>query len=210
MTISNKTKKIILVRHGSLDEQYDGCYIGSTDLPLSSAGMREAEALGRFLKQLDIDCVYASPLLRARQTAEAVSLLLPDVPVIYEDLLRETDFGAWEKLTFAQICEQYPDMIEPWSRRDYEFTFPGGENVGDFYGRIRRIKQQLLDSASDNIAIVSHGGIILNLISDILDIGSHKAWSLKVDRGSVSTLSLFENGAGVLNSLNFKPIEYGF
>ena len=150
--------------------------------------------------------VYASPLLRARQTVE---IALPGAKVIYDDLLGETDFGAWEKLTFSQICEQYPDMIEPWNSRDSEFTFPGGENVGDFYGRISRIKQLLLDSESDNITIVSHGGIILNLISDILDIGQHRAWALRVDRGSVSTLSLFENGAGILNSLNFKPVEHG-
>ena len=203
---SNSSKKIILVRHGSLDKQYDGCYIGSTDLPLSNEGIREAEALGRFLKKSDIDCVYASPLLRARQTVEAAFSSLPEVPVIYDDLLRETDFGAWEKLTFAQICEQYPDMIGPWNNRNYEFTFPGGgENVGNFYDRIHRIKQLLLDSENINIAIISHGGIILNLISDILDIGQDKAWALKVDRGSVSTLSLFENGTGVLNLLNFKP-----
>ncbi len=202
----NSFKKLILVRHGSLDKQYDGCYIGSTDLPLSSAGIREAEALGQYLEKSDIDCVYASPLLRARQTVESALRSLPAVPVVYDDLLMETDFGAWEKLTFAQICEKYPDMIEPWNNRDCEFTFPGGgENVGNFYDRIRRIKQMLLDSKNDNIAIVSHGGIILNLISDILDIGKHKAWALKVDRGSVSTLSLFENGSGVLNLLNFKP-----
>jgi broad specificity phosphatase PhoE len=206
----NKAKKIILVRHGSLDEQYDGCYIGSSDLPLSSEGMMEAKALGRFLKQSDIGCVYASPLLRARQTAEVALRSLPEVPVIYDGLLREVDFGAWEKLTFAQICEQYPELIEPWSSRDGEFTFPGGEKVGDFYGRIRQVKRKILDSENDNIAIFSHGGVILNLISDILGIGLHKAWSLRVDRGSVSVLCLFENGAGVLNSLNFKPVKHGY
>ena len=114
----NSFKKLILVRHGSLDKQYDGCYIGSTDLPLSSAGIREAEALGQYLEKSDIDCVYASPLLRARQTVEAALRSLPAVPVVYDDLLMETDFGAWEKLTFAQICEKYPDMIEPWNNRD--------------------------------------------------------------------------------------------
>ena len=203
----NNAKRIILIRHGSLDKQYDGCYIGATDLPLSSEGIREAEALCRFLKTQDTGMVYASPLLRARQTVE---IALPDAKVIYDDLLRETDFGAWEKLTFAQICEQYPEMIEPWSRRDGEFTFPGGEKVGNFYSRISRIKQLLLDSKSESITVVSHGGIILNLISNILDIGQHRAWSLRVDRGAVSTLSLFETGNGVLNSLNFKPVEYGF
>ncbi len=206
----NKIKKIILIRHGSLDKQYDGCYIGSTDLPLSREGRREAEAMGRFLKQQDIDCVYSSPLLRARQTVEAAFRLLTQIPVIYDELLREIDFGAWETLTFAQICERNPELIEQWNSRDGKFTFPGGENVGDFYDRVRRVKQKLLDSADNNIAIVSHGGILSNLISDVLDIGPHKSLSLKMDRGSVSTLSLFENGIGVLNSLNYKPIEYGF
>jgi broad specificity phosphatase PhoE len=198
-------KTLILVRHGSLDEQYDGCYIGSSDLPLSREGIREAEALGSFLKTRDIDSIYASPLLRSRQTVEKVSLALPETPVVYEDLLREIDFGAWEGLTFAQICKHDPDGAGRWAGHDDEFTFPGGEILGNFHDRIRRIKQMLLDSEHENILLVSHGGVILNLICNILDIGSRKALSLKVDRGSLSTLSLFPNGLGILNSLNFKP-----
>ena len=200
-------KTLVLVRHGSLDEQYDGCYIGSSDLPLSCEGIREAEALGSFLKSRDIDSIYASPLLRARQTVEKVSPALPDIPLVYEDLLREIDFGAWEGLTFAQICKNDPEGAGRWADYDDEFTFPGGETLGNFHDRIRRIKQMLLDSEHENILLVSHGGVILNLICNILDIGSRKALSMKVDRGSVSTLSLFPNGLGILNSLNFKPVS---
>lgn len=166
--------------------------------------MREAEALGSFLKAWNIDIIYASPLLRARQTVEQVSLALPEGPVVYEDLLREIDFGAWEGLTFAQICKHDPEGAVRWAGHDDQFTFPGGETLGNFHDRIRRIKQMLLDSEHENILLVSHGGVILNLICNILDIGSRNALSLKVDRGSVSTLSLFQNGLGILNSLNFK------
>ena len=202
-------KNLILVRHGSLDQQYDGCYIGSSDLPLSREGMSEAEALGSLLKTWDIDFLYASPLLRARQTVEQMSLALPEVPVIYENLLREIDFGAWEGLTFSQILKNDPDEAGRWAAHEDAFAFPGGETLGNFHDRIRRIKQMLLASEYENILLVSHGGVILNLICNILDIGSRNALSLKVDRGSVSTLSLFQNGLGVLNSLNFKPPASG-
>ena len=199
-------KNIILVRHGSLASEHDGCYIGSSDLPLSSKGTREAKSLANLLVTFDeIGCIYSSPLMRARQTVLEIAKLLPDPPVIYQDLLREVNFGEWEKLTFAQICKQSPEMIGPWAAHAPGFAFPGGENLGDFLGRISQAKQMLLDSEHENILIVSHGGVLANLICNILDIGSHHALSFKVDRGSLSTLSLFENGKGILTSLNLKP-----
>ncbi len=198
-------KNIILVRHGSLASEHDGCYIGSSDLPLSSEGIMDANSLGPFLQAFDIGCIYVSPLLRARQTAEEVAKFLPKAPLIHEEFLREIDFGAWEKCTFAQISENFSEMIEPWALLDDEFTFPRGERLGDFHGRIRQFKQMLLDSEHENILLVSHGGVLRHLICNILDIGSDKALSLRIDRGSISTLSLFENGTGVLNTLNFKP-----
>ena len=198
-------KSIILVRHGSLEAQYDGCYIGSTDVPLSEVGMREAAALGTYLKPSTAGAIYASPLLRARQTAELVAQALPDVPVITEDLLREIDFGTWEGLRFEEICKRDPVGAERWANPDVGFGFPGGETLEAFYRRIGRIKQLLLLSEQEKIALVTHGGVIRSLICNILDVPYQKSLALKIDRGSVSTVSLFQNGQGILTSLNFKP-----
>ena len=198
-------KTIILVRHGSLEKQYDGCYIGSTDLPLSGEGVKDAIALGSHFKPSDIGPIYASPMLRARQTAEQIALAAPDVPVIHEDLLREIDFGEWEGLTFEQISKRDPVEAERWASSPVGFAFPGGEALDAFYSRIGRIKQMLLSLEQDNIVLITHGGVIRCLICNILAIEMQKSLSLKIDRGSVSSMRLFQNGLGILTSLNFKP-----
>ena len=198
-------KRIILVRHGALESQYDGCYIGSSDVALSSEGRLEAEALGSHVKACGIERIYSSPLLRARQTADQIASALPEVPVAYEALLREIDFGTWEGLTFEQISARDPEGSRRWACPNGDFAFPGGESLDAFYSRVVRIKQMLLESAHETILLVTHGGVARSLICNILDIPSQKSLSLKIDRGSVSTLSLFDNGLGTLNSLNYKP-----
>ena len=198
-------KTIILVRHGSLDEQYDGCYIGSTDVPLSKRGVREAEEVGLYLKAQGISFIYASPLLRARQTAELILDSAPAAVVVYDDLLREIDFGAWEGRTFDQISMSDPDAAELWADPDESFSFPGGESLISFYARIHRIKQILLDSPQELIVLVTHGGVIRSLICNALDLEMKKSLSFRIDRGSVSALNLFPNSLGILTALNFKP-----
>ena len=199
------SKNLILVRHGSLDRQYDGCYIGSSDLALSAVGIREAEAIAESLRTVEISLIISSPLLRARQTLEKIAIALPRVPVVHSDLLCEIDFGNWEGLTFDQISKSDPDGASRWAHPNEQFAFPGGESITDFYVRVSGIKQMLLDSPHDNFLLVSHGGVIRTLICNVLDIPPQKSLSFKIERGSVSTMSLYANGLGTLNTLNYRP-----
>lgn len=193
-------KKITLIRHGSLETKYDHCYIGKTDLPLSQKGLDEAVAAGRYLARFQPDAIYSSPMLRGRQTVENA---LQSAEVIYDPRLCEIDFGVWEEKTFTQIS-QWPREVEQWASGEAGFAFPDGEKLEDFRERLNSFKTDLLKSSAERIFIFTHGGVILELICDILGLGWDKTGAFKVDRGSVSELDLFENGLGVLTLLNCK------
>ncbi len=195
-------KKIILLRHGSVDCKYDGRYLGSTDVPLSTKGLEEAAAIGRYVANINCNHIFASPMLRVRQTLEAA--LSPEKTVEYKENLREIDFGDWERKSFSEIKAQYPDEVNSWAEGSDEFSFPNGSSPGDFYSRIELFKKTLMDTSGSTIMVFAHGGVILALICSILGLGKDKMLAFKVDRGSISTLELFENGYGILTGLNNK------
>ena len=62
--------RILLARHGETPWNAEGRYQGQEDIPLSAVGIAQATALGERLRALRIDRALASPLSRARRTAE--------------------------------------------------------------------------------------------------------------------------------------------
>lgn len=200
-------RKIILIRHGSIDSRYEGCYIGSTDVALSEKGLRDAEAVGRYIADMDCDHIFASPMLRVRQTLETALTPEKAKTVEYNENIREIDFGDWEGKNFSQIKEKYPEEVEDWAVASDQFTFPGGSNLGDFRNRIETFKNILLETPGTKIIVFAHGGVILALIHNILGLEKEKMLAFKADRGSISSLELFDNGYGILTGLNLKPGE---
>lgn len=198
-------KKIILIRHGSIEAKYAGCYIGSLDVPLSAGGLKEAGALGRYLATAEYGHIFASPLLRVRQTLEAALPAEKLAKVCYDDRLREIDFGLWEGKKFSRISKQYPEEVKNWAAAAADFSFPGGGNPAVFFRDIEFFKETLLASPAANIVVFSHGGVILALLCSILGLKRENMLAFKVERGSVSTLELFENGCGRLTGINIKP-----
>ncbi len=107
-----------------------------------------------------IDAVYASDLLRAMETAQAVARGCGD-PIVADAGLRERGFGVFEGLSYAQINERWPELAERWRRRDPEFGAPGGETLDQFYARSIATATRLAEAhPGQTIALVSHGGVM--------------------------------------------------
>jgi broad specificity phosphatase PhoE len=198
-------KKIILIRHGAIDTKYTGRYIGATDVPLSAQGIEESLAIGRYIANIQYDHIFASPMLRVRQTLETAIKF--DKQVAYMENLREVNFGDWEGKSFAEIAKNYPAAVNDWVNSSDSFTFPHGSNLKDFYCRVEQFKQSLLNTSGSTIIVFTHGGVVLALICTILGLAKNKMLAFKVDRGSISILNLFENGYGILDGINIKPMR---
>ncbi len=98
---------LTFVRHGQTDCSLGNHFCGSSDVPLNKTGLEMAEALGAAYASEPWAAIYASPLLRARQTAEPLARRLGQAVQI-EDGLREISYGDWEGLVETEIEQLYP------------------------------------------------------------------------------------------------------
>ena len=144
--------KLYVARHGQTDWNVQNKVCGSTNRPLTDVGKEQAKALAERVKELDIDVIIASPMLRAMQTAGAVSLAT-GIPVMMDDRLREHDYGEFEG--FDRTKEEY------WTQK-YLFAtkFPKGESVLQLAHRVYSIIEDAKKAYPDKkVLFVCHGGV---------------------------------------------------
>jgi len=193
-----KSTRLHLLRHGPTVAP-KGYFVGSTDVPLSGQGLSRLAGLTTHLQT--VDCWYCSPMLRTKQTFDR--LRESGCPVnspVYDQRLREIDFGRWEMRTFAEIAAADPGGVEEWNQYP-DFAFPEGESVPDF---IQRTKEMLtIFTAADckNIAVMTHGGIIRTMICLALGLSVRNYLLFEVQPASLTILELFSEG-GILRGLN--------
>lgn len=190
------TKRLLLARHAQADRQQVGRFLGSTDVPLSELGLRQATALAASLRLNQSVPLLVSPLRRAVETAECF-----DRELRVESDLREIDFGRWEGLSFDEIASADGEgEVERWRDFDLQFAFPGGESLGGFVTRIARAADRLASVASDTVIAVTHGGVIRAMICHLLGLEPRNYLLFDVKPASVTTIDLFD-GRGVLAGL---------
>lgn len=192
----SQKKTLFLLRHGKTG--FPGCYIGSRNVPLAPEGVSQIEALQKTLQDQAFDKIFASPMLRCRQTCE---ILFPNIGVTYKENLREIDFGRWEGLDFEQISKQDPEIVEKWASKSSSFTFPGGESVSSFVERVQIMGTELSQVQGEKILVVCHGGVIRGLLCHFLGIDPLNYLLFQVKKGTYSTLDLF-GAKGVLTGFN--------
>jgi len=153
--------RIIAVRHGETAWNVDTRIQGQLDIPLNDTGRWQAQRLARALAAREpIDVVYSSDLLRAWETARAVSETT-GAPVVTDEGLRERGFGVFQGKTFAEIEASLPEEALRWRKRDPFWAPEGGESLTAMR---RRVVETLHTLASrhtgEQIVLVAHGGVM--------------------------------------------------
>ena len=152
--------RILAIRHGETAWNVDTRIQGQLDVPLNDIGRWQAHRLALAVSDEGIDVVYASDLLRAMQTAQAVAVGCGR-EIITDPGLRERGFGVFEGLTYAEIQQRFPEMSERWRRRDPTFGAPGGETLRDFFDRsVATVTRLARAHPGQTIAVVAHGGVM--------------------------------------------------
>lgn len=190
---SLKQKQITLIRHGALESDLDGCYVGHLDVPLSNKGQSQARKLAERLTDQPIDTIWCSPSLRAQQTVAPITERLARSCTIKVQL-NEVNFGRWEGLTFKEICSTDPDLVDQWATFFDDFCFPEGESQHDFQHRITEIAEQI-HNHSGHLALVTHGGVIRALLCHLLGFEKHDYLKFEISRGSFATLTIQDQQA---------------
>lgn len=152
-----------MLRHGQTDWNRLGRYQGRTDVPLSAAGLDQAQRAGAALRHTPVSVLVTSPLGRARATAQVISRILGVIPCELDDRLIELSFGEWEGLSQAEIKQRWPERLREWKRAPHTFRFPGGECLHDGLRRLQDFLRDLPCAARERpgcILAVTHAGPI--------------------------------------------------
>jgi len=144
--------KLYIARHGETQWNVENRISGRTDIPLTQRGIEQARALAENAKGKGIEVILASPLLRARQTAQAVSDAI-GVPVEIDERLIELNFGIFEGLDRGD-----PDFNR--YRGQLSLRFPGGESAFDLAHRVMGCLEDVKERyAGRTVLLVCHGGV---------------------------------------------------
>ena len=194
--------RLLLLRHGQTELSAQRRYSGRGNPALNDVGRRQAGAAARYLAQRGgIGAVLSSPLQRAYDTAAAAAKAL-GLDVTVDDDLIETDFGAWEGLTFAEAAERDPELHGRWLR-DTASTPPGGESFDAVLDRVLRVRQRVIAAhQGSTVLVVSHVTPIKMLLRLALDAGPGILYRLHLDLASLSIAEFYSDGASSVRLVN--------
>lgn len=182
---------LILVRHGQTQANAEARVLGRADPPLTDLGLRQATAMAAAVGA--VDRVVASPLARARQTAECFG-----VPVEVDERWIELDFGEYDERLLTEV------PVEVWQRwrAEPDYAPPGGESLVSVGARVRAACEALAADARDRtVVVVSHVSPIKAAVTWALGAGDEVIWRLFLDLASVSTVQIGPHGP-VLRTYN--------
>jgi broad specificity phosphatase PhoE/ribonuclease HI len=194
--------RFLLLRHGQTELSVQRRYSGRGNPPLTELGQAQANAAATYLADRDdIAAVISSPLQRAGVTAEAAASKLGLDVTIEADLI-ETDFGAWEGLTFGEAADRDPDLHQRWLR-DTSLAPPDGESFDEVARRVRRARNRIIAEYGDaTVLIVSHVTPIKTILKLALDAGNSILYRLHLDLASLSVAEFYPDGASSVRLVN--------
>ncbi len=182
--------RLFLCRHGEVEERYHRVFGGRIDMDLSKRGHAHAAALAAYLKRHTFDGFYASPMVRARDTAKPIADLIGQQPTVMMGL-REVDFGDWTGLAWNQVVERFQVSAFQWLEQMETSGFPNGDSATTFHHRVAPCLWEILENHRGKSAvIVCHGGVIRMALSILLQLPLKTFAHFEVDYASVTEVQI--------------------
>lgn len=191
---------ILFARHGQTAPNRDGLVLGRADPELTEEGERQAVLLADALARETVAVILSSPLLRARQTADAIGKAC-NLPVVVDERLVEIDWGTWEGRSTGSLAQT---DVDRWRADDG--TAPEGESLGALAQRVESFCTEQLEHDKLVVA-VSHVSPIKAAAAWAMGVDGTVAWRMflglasitRVGRGRSSPVLLSFNETGHLH-----------
>ena len=157
--------KLYVIRHGLTQNNVDKIFNGRYDEDINEIGIQQAMEASKKVKKLDIDLIICSPLLRTKHTADIINV--NNIPIIYDELLVERDYGILTEKSVDSINRENIWIYNQLA--DYE----GIEQVKDLFNRAEKFLNNIKEKyPNKNILVVTHGGIARGIYSHFNGIPS--------------------------------------
>jgi broad specificity phosphatase PhoE len=189
-----KATRLFAIRHGATEYSRDRRFTGSRDIPLTTDGRMQAEAVAQALAGNPVAAVYTSPLERARVCADLIAKPHRLAPRVEPDL-REMSFGAWEGLPGGELP---PGDAAAWRLTPHLVAPPGGESLSAVAARVRATLDRLITAHSGESAIVvTHAVVVRLIVLSALGLGPERLWSVDASPAGITELEYVGDWATV-------------
>lgn len=159
-----RSYRIYLLRHGKIDERFEGRYIGKTDVDLSLQGITELRNLSKNYEYPTIGKLYSSPLKRCLQTC---GILYPNMQINTVSDISEYDFGDYEDKSITELKDN--EYFLNWCEGKNDGSKANLENSSLFSNRIRQgfdtIIKDMMKNKISSSAVITHGGVIMSILA---------------------------------------------
>jgi probable phosphomutase (TIGR03848 family) len=182
--------QLLLIRHAVNDYVKTGKLAGwIPGVHLNDEGKAQADALGKRLADAPIKQIYASPLERTMETAQAIQQYQPNLSIIVNDEIGEVRYGDWEGMSIATLrSRKMWQVVQEYPSRAY---FPNGETMRGAQTRIVNALEGIVTSHPNaTIAIVSHADLIKMAVAHFLGIHLDNFQRIEISPASITTLML--------------------
>ena len=194
--------EIYMVRHCEAMGNVMRLFQGSSDFDISETGEKQLEYLKNRFKDIKLDKVYTSPLIRARKTALAVVGDRSLEPIDEKGLI-ELDGGIVEGKPFKETFNSIPGLADTWDNHPEDFAPEGGEKMRDAYERIwNTVKKIAAENKGKAVACTTHGGVTRCLLCRLLKGAITKLKEMPWSENTAVTLIRFDD------SLNPEVVFY--
>jgi broad specificity phosphatase PhoE len=191
---------VYCVRHGESLHNAEGRIQGQLDVPLSDFGRQQGEAIAEALAALSADAIYASPLIRALETAEIVARRL-SLPIRIDNRLKEINVGLFQGRLRAEVAQLYPDAFARWTSGEPDFVVPGGESRRMLQERGCAAFRDIVAAGHQRAAIISHGRLLVVALAAFVPIPAGPA-APTLENASITTVRYDRDGHWELTAYN--------
>lgn len=201
-----KATTVLLIRHGENEWTQSQKLAGRTPgVHLNEYGQKQAEALGQRLAHIKLDAIYASPLERTMETAEAIARH-QNLQIQERPGLLEVDYGSWTGEAISKLTKE-----KSWSQIQFYPSgagFPGGETMYQMQTRfVQEINTLVVHHPGQTIALVGHADLIKAAIAHYLGVHFDLFQRIVISTASITTVSFNFMGPRVItvNDTNHNP-----
>ena len=193
----------ILMRHGETRWNREGRVMGRNPVELSENGRAQVEAAVVLARSLNLDLIVTSPLVRARQTAEIISVGIGGVEIREDPAIAEVSYGRWEGMTYHELIEDSHYAV--YRESPVEYPTPGGETIRDVQARgIDAVRRAVEANPERRILFVSHGDIIRTVVCYFLGLELRFFHRVRIDNAALSGVQIAGDFAEV-KFMNWLP-----
>ncbi len=166
--------EVILLRHAKTQLNEKKLFVGQKNNPsIIKPSKREIESLKK--ETGDIDLIFSSPLKRCEQSLK----LITSKKIIFDDRLKEIDYGDVSGKSFEYLASRYPKIIEAWDIGE-DPKFPNGENTRDVAKRSKDFLNELSKYKNQKILVCAHNVVLRTLVGRYFKISLRKLYKIKI------------------------------